>query len=225
MKRSRVRWVIAAALAAGALAACSSAVRQSPAQGAAPLSPSQQAAADSGRPPFTAETVHFMSGMIGHHAQAVLIAGWAPSHGASPTLQALCERIVVSQRDEIGLMKRWLSDRHLPVPSGDASHDMMPGMEHMAGMDHAMMPGMLNAAQLTALDNARGADFDRLFLADMIQHHEGAITMVNQLFASSGALQDDAVFKFASDVNADQTTEIDRMTQMLSSLQTTTRSP
>ena len=160
--------------------------------------------------PYTAADVRFMSGMIGHHAQAVLVAGWAPTHGASPAVRALCERIVVGQRDEITLMRRWLEDRHERVPQADTSR--MP----MAGMDSAMlMPGMLTAAQLERLDQARGPEFDRLFLRDMIRHHQGAITMVNQLFATRGAGEEEPVFRFAANVFADQTTEIERMQRML----------
>ena len=160
--------------------------------------------------PYTAADVHFMSGMIQHHAQAVLVAGWAPTHGASPALRALCERIVVGQRDEIVLMRRWLDDRHEPVPSADLSHMMMPGMD-----SSMLMPGMLTAAELGRLDRARGPQFDRLFLQDMIRHHQGAITMVNQLFASRGAGEEEPVFRFAANVFADQTSEIERMQRML----------
>ena len=160
--------------------------------------------------PYTVADVHFMSGMIQHHAQAVLVAGWAPTHGASPALRALCERIVVGQRDEIVLMRRWLDDRHEPVPSADLSHMMMPGMD-----SSMLMPGMLTAAELARLDSARGPEFDRLFLQDMIRHHQGAITMVNQLFASRGAGEEEPVFRFAANVFADQTTEIERMQRML----------
>ena len=160
--------------------------------------------------PYTVADVHFMSGMIQHHAQAVLVAGWAPTHGASPALRALCERIVVGQRDEIVLMRRWLDDRHEPVPSADPSHMTMPGMD-----SSMLMPGMLTAAELGRLDSARGPQFDRLFLQDMIRHHQGAITMVNQLFASRGAGEEEPVFRFAANVFADQTTEIERMQRML----------
>ncbi len=204
----------ASLFAAVALAACTSATTQSAPAGV-PRTPAEMAAATHGIPPFTDADVHFMTGMIGHHAQAVLMAGWAPSHGASPSVAGLCERIVVAQRDEIGLMSRWLGDRKLPIPSADASHDMMPGM----AMDHShMMPGMLTAEQLIALDKARGKDWDRLFLKDMIQHHQGALQMVDQLFSSNGAAQDDAMYKFATDVSADQNTEIDRMNSMLTAL-------
>jgi uncharacterized protein (DUF305 family) len=148
--------------------------------------------------------------MIYHHAQAVLIAGWAPSHGASPAVRTLCARIVAAQTDEIALVSRWLAGHHEPVPHVDPQH-----MLHM--MDSSqVMPGMLTPAQLAELDRAREADFDALFLRLMIQHHEGAITMVNQLFAAGGGAGEDTfVYKFATDVFADQTTEIERMQRML----------
>ena len=156
--------------------------------------------------------IQFMSGMIPHHAQAVLIAGWAPTHGASPEVQRLCERIVVGQRDEIGLMQAWLKQRALEVPAADATHMKMT----MNGMSHDMlMPGMLNDEELKQLDASRGVDFDRLFLQAMIRHHQGAITMVDDLEAAQGSRQDETVFRFSSDVYADQTTEIDRMQKML----------
>src|SRR5213595_2304810 len=176
-------------------------------------SPAAHAGAEGGRPPYTAADVRFMAGMIQHHAQAVLMAGWAPTHGASPAMRALCERIVVGQRDEIVLMRRWLDDRHEPVPHPDTSHMMMPGME-----SSMLMPGMLTAAQLERLDQARGREFDRLFLQNMIRHHQGAITMVNQLFGSRGAGEEEPVFRFAANVFADQTTEIERMQRMLADL-------
>ena len=161
----------------------------------------------------TPADVRFMSGMIPHHAQAVLMAGWAPSHDASLAVRAMCERIVVAQRDEIGLMQGWLRERHQTVPDGDASH-----AAH-AGMDPAMlMPGMLTPEELAQLDRARGEEFDRLFLTLMIRHHQGAVTMVDQLFGAPGAAQDELVFRMASDIYADQTTEIDRMKKMLLAL-------
>ena len=99
---------------------------------------------------YAAADVRFMSGMIYHHAQAVLIAGWAPSHVASASLSALCERIVVGQGDEIALMRRWLGDRHEDVPDANPAHSMMPGMNPAT-----MMPGMLSAEQLARLDVVR----------------------------------------------------------------------
>lgn len=181
----------------------------SPAAGQAP------AGADSARGgggDYTAADVRFMTGMIHHHAQAVLIAGWAPTHDASPSLRALCERIVVGQGDEIALMQRWLRDRHEALPDLNAAHAMMPEMDPAT-----MMPGMLTGEQLAQLDRARGREFDRLFLTFMIQHHRGAITMVNQLFGQ-GAGEQERVYRFASDVFADQTTEIARMQKMLAAL-------
>src|SRR6184192_2336686 len=183
-----------------AAAACATTTRQGPAARlASPAAPA-----------FTPADVRFMAGMIGHHAQAVLMAGWAPSHDASAAVRALCERIVVGQRDEIALMQRWLGERHQAVPGADTSHTMMPGMD-----PSMMMPGMLTPEQLAELDHARGTEFDRLFLRFMIQHHQGAITMVNQLFGSQGRGEQETVFRFASDVFADQSTEIDRMNRML----------
>ena len=164
---------------------------------------------DSGRRAYTPADVHFMAGMIYHHAQAVLIAGWAPSHEAGPSVRTLCDRIVASQKDEISLLSRWLATRHQIVPQPDPEHMMMPEMDSTH-----LMPGMLSAEQLAQLDRARGEDFDALFLRLMIQHHEGAITMVNQLFAA-GAGEEEPVYKMASSVFADQTTEIERMQRML----------
>ena len=168
------------------------------------------AAGQAARPTYTEADARFLSGMIGHHAQAVVMAGWAPTHGASRSLQVLAERIAVAQRDEIAFMARWLRERGRPVP--DTAHAMMG---HAAG---EAMPGMLTPEELARLDAARGPAFDRLFLTFMIRHHEGALTMVDRLFATPGAGQDDTVFKFASDVSADQTTEIDRMSEMLEAL-------
>lgn len=226
---STYRRVAASLLLIAGATACHRAT-QSPARASAlprvvdqaSLDPAARARADSGRPAYARADVHFMSGMIGHHAQAVVMAKWAPSHGASPSVRALCERIVVAQTDEIALMQRWLRERRETVPPADPKGLKMT----MDGVEHVMlMPGMLSEAQMTELDQSHGADFDRLFLTYMIQHHLGAITMVNELFGSSGAGQDEVVFKFASDVYADQSTEVDRMTKMLSVLTPAARSP
>jgi uncharacterized protein (DUF305 family) len=202
-----------------ALAGCS-ATSQGPAKtGVAPVPAkhtghtSEASATASTRGRYTEADISFMEGMIAHHAQAVLIAGWAPTHDASPSLRALCERIVVGQKDEIAFMQNWLRDRNQEVPSGDTAHARMPGMEH-----HMLMPGMLTADQLNQLDRAKGVEFDSLFLQGMIRHHQGALTMVSQLFGTPGAAQDDLMFKFASDMNADQTIEIERMNKMLAAL-------
>lgn len=182
------------------------------------LPASAQASGSSAQLTYTPADAEFMTGMIGHHAQAVLIARWAPTHGASPSIQTLAERIVAGQGDEIELMQRWLTDHNLPVPD-TAAHDMS-GMNHdMAGMDHGTtMPGMLSPEQLAQLDAAKGPEFDRLFLTFMIQHHCGAIVMVNKLFGTQGAGEEERSFRFASDVYADQTTEIGRMQKMLAAL-------
>jgi uncharacterized protein (DUF305 family) len=183
-------------------------------QPAPPQTPAETAKADSGRPPYTAADVHFMQGMIAHHSQAVVMAGWAASHGARPDVLRLCDRINVSQRDEILTMQRWLRDRHETVPEADFQYPPK-GMAGMPGMEGMLMPGMLTPDQMAQLDHAHGPDFDRLFLTFMMQHHLGALTMVGQLFDSQGAAQDDRIFKFASDVSADQTAEIGRMRNML----------
>lgn len=179
------------------------------------LSGVEQARRDSIRRPYTAADITFMSGMISHHAQAVKMAGWAASHDASKSLQIFCGRVAMAQTAEIGLMQAWLKDRNQAVPEPDPRGMKM----QVGGQDHfMMMPGMLTEAQMAQLDAARGVDFDRLFLTFMIQHHKGAITMVDTLFNTDGAGQDEIVFKFANDVQADQTTEIERMEQMLTAL-------
>ncbi|MDH5316313.1 MAG: DUF305 domain-containing protein [Gemmatimonadota bacterium] len=174
-----------------------------------------RARADSARHPYTEADIRFMSGMIHHHAQAIVMARWAPTHGASAEVQTLAGRIINAQTDDISLMQTWLRDRNQPVPEPNPKGMPMD----MGGMQHEMlMPGMLTGEQMSRLDAARGADFDRLFLSLMIQHHQGAVAMVKDLFGSYGAGQDETVFKFASDVNVDQTTEIERMRKMLAAV-------
>lgn len=175
-----------------------------------------EARADSARYPYTDADIKFMSGMIPHHAQAIVMAGWAPTHGASPAVLTLCSRIINSQRDEIHLMQTWLRDRNQPVPQPDSSGTVMMDMN---GMRMPMvMPGMLTPEQMKELNAAHGQDFDRLFLQFMIQHHHGAVSMVQDLFATNGAAQDLIVFKLATGINADQTTEIARMQRMLADI-------
>lgn len=159
--------------------------------------------------------VQFITGMIPHHAQAVKMAGWVPTHGASPALQRFAERIAVAQRDEIAMMRTWLRRQGQPVPDSTATHMMMA---HDGGAHAMLMPGMLSDEELATLDAARGRAFDRLFLQFMIRHHAGAVSMVNDLFASHGAAQDEFVFRFASDVFADQTTEIEFLQALLDEL-------
>lgn len=172
----------------------------------------ERARQDSLQFPYTAADIHFVSGMIGHHAQAILMSRLAPTHGASAEIQRLAERIINAQEDEIAIMQDWLRVRRQPVP------EAKPGPMEMVmnGHEHEMlMPGMLTDQQMKELDAARGLAFDELFLTLMIQHHRGAVSMVNDLQASRGAAQDRTVFKLAADINVDQTTEIARMERML----------
>jgi uncharacterized protein (DUF305 family) len=155
----------------------------------------------------------FMQGMIAHHAQAVEMVALIPTHSSRANMRLLGQRIDVSQRDEIAMMRRWLQDHHQEVPDADAHH------EHQSMSGHEMlMPGMLTNDQMTRLANATGAAFDTLFLEGMIQHHEGALAMVAQLFATAGAGQQSQVFAFATDVDADQRAEINRMRALLATL-------
>ena len=169
-----------------------------------------KARADSIRYPYTEADVEFMSAMIGHHSQALLMAGWAPTHGAGSSVRTLAERIINGQQDEIVTMQRWLGDRRKPVPE----YGRMDG-SGTGHHGHASMPGMLTPDQFRQLDQARGSQFDRLFLTFMIQHHKGAVGMVEKLFATPGAARDETVFKFANDVSVDQRTEVARMERML----------
>lgn len=218
---------VAAGLALCALAACGGG-RSATSAGAPHIGMMGDAAAiarakaDSTRYPYTAADIRFMSGMISHHAQAIHMSKWAPTHGASAAILRLTERIINAQTDEISLMQHWLRDRNQPVPDANPAGMKMT----MGGVEHVMlMPGMLTEDQMRQLDASRALEFDRLFLTFMIQHHRGAVAMVKELFDSHGAAQDESVFKFASDVNVDQTTEINRMLQMLLELGSPPPSP
>jgi len=203
---------------------------------------------------FTQADIDFMTGMIGHHAQALIMSRLAPENGASSSIQTLAGRIINAQSDEIYLMQRWLRDRGQPVPivnidglmlniemempEGDHNdhrvHDMQMDhddhdahadmdhndMDHGMGMmhDHSNMPGMLTQAQLEELAAAHGTEFDRLFLTFMIEHHRGAVIMVEELFAADGAVSDTESFELASGINAEQVTEIERMKLMLENI-------
>jgi uncharacterized protein (DUF305 family) len=205
----------AAFVALGALMACATPPAPQPAAQrpvAAELEALYRARADSARLRFTEADVRFMTDMIHHHAQAVMMAELAPSRTATPSIRTLAARILSSQQDEIALMLQWLSERGQTVP------DLPPDHGHGAHHARTDMPGMLSPEQLRQLERARAADFDRLFLELMIQHHRGAVIMVHQLFATGGAGQNDVVFRFASDVQVDQRTEIARMERMLASL-------
>jgi uncharacterized protein (DUF305 family) len=177
-----------------------------------------RARADSLRYPYTKADIDFMSGMIHHHAQAILISRWAPSHGAAASVIRLTERIINAQTDEIATMQNWLRDRNQDPMRVDTLGNVSMGHEGHTGHDMSsmtMMPGMLTDVQLRELDAARGTEFDRLLLTYMMAHHRGAVSMVHTLFGNKGAGQDETVFKFAADVEVDQSTEIKRMLTML----------
>lgn len=185
---------------------------------------------DSSRMNYTQADVDFMTGMIGHHSQALIMSRLAPENRASRSVQTLASRIINAQSDEIELMQTWLRDRDQPVPEVhiDGLNLMIQGTDanngpdehHGHGMhDHNDMPGMLTQDQLEELAEARGRDFDRLFLIFMIEHHEGAVTMVETLFSAEGAALDREAFDLASGINAEQVTEIERMKMMLEEIQ------
>ncbi|MBW3553788.1 MAG: DUF305 domain-containing protein [Gemmatimonadetes bacterium] len=189
------------------------------------------ARADSLRESYNQADVDFMQGMIHHHAQALVMSAMAPTHGASAPLRIMAARIINGQKDEIALMQRWLRERGEAAPAvsedgtvsaggqtGHAGHGGHGGHDAHAGHGASAMPGMLTSEQMARLDAARGEEFDRLFLTYMIQHHRGALTMVEDLFATYGAAQGDEIFKIASDISADQASEIDRMQRMLRAL-------
>ena len=154
---------------------------------------------------FKQADANFMTGMIGHHSQAVEMVALIGERTASEAMRMLGKRIEVSQTDEMQMMREWLGTRGLPEPD--------PHAHHMHGA--TLMPGMLTPEEMERLSAAKGVAFDRLFLEGMIKHHRGALTMVEELFASPGAGQDSEIYSFASDVDADQRMEIDRMGAML----------
>ncbi|MGE0040332.1 MAG: DUF305 domain-containing protein [Vicinamibacterales bacterium] len=154
---------------------------------------------------FTPADVEFMQGMIHHHQQAVEMTALLKTHSTDPQMQLLGERISISQQDEIKMMRNWLTARGQALPDEHAMH--MPGA--------MLMPGMLTPEEMARLAAAKGPEFDRLFLAGMIKHHGGAVSMVKDLFNSPGAGQEGEMYAFASDVVADQRMEIDRMAAML----------
>jgi uncharacterized protein (DUF305 family) len=173
-------------------------------------------------PPSEAD-FSFMEGMIMHHSQAVEMVDLLRTRGESKDLKAFGERISISQTDEIEYMKLWLKDRGRPVAAGHNMADMkgdMKGMDHSA-MNHGamgsmpLMPGMLTPEQMKALAAAKGPAFDHLFLTGMIQHHTGALVMVEDLFNTAGAGQDAVLFDFATDIENTQSAEIKIMQGML----------
>jgi len=169
---------------------------------------SAEKAADLSQVEYIGADIKFMQGMIGHHAQAVEMVALIPTHTTREDLRLLGQRIDISQNDEIKMMQQWLQARRQQVPGVNAIH--------MHGA--TLMPGMLTEEEMSRLSQAKGLEFDRLFLEGMIKHHEGALTMVRELFATPGAGQDVAIFSFASDVDADQRMEIERMGGMLDAI-------
>lgn len=172
-------------------------------------------------PPLSAADVQFMQGMIVHHAQAVEMTALIESHTENRDVRSLGARISHSQADEIRFMKRWLVARGQPITAKHDMHRMPTHDQHQMKMSHdtmALMPGMLTPEQMEALRNARGAEFDRLFLTGMIQHHGGALDMVKELFDTAGAGQDAELFNFATDVDSGQRAEIRIMQDMLKNI-------
>lgn len=233
MNRSILPRVLPLVLGGVLSAACRSATPAAPAP-VAPAPATVSAAAstapadtkpDSARHGYTAADVRFMQQMIAHHAQAIVMASLVPTHSTRDDMKLIAQRIDVSQRSEISAMQHWLRDRGETVPEPDA-HAMHAAMGHdMSAMSHdaggsamPLMPGMLTDAELAQLGASRGPDFDRLFLQDMIRHHEGALSMVADLFATRGAAQESQIYGFATDVDADQRAEIARMRALLETM-------
>ena len=209
-RRMAVAVTLALAVTASASCRSSAASAQPPivqpgAPGEASRTISPAAAIDRSRVPYTNADVRFMQGMIGHHAQALEMTALLATRTTSEDMRKLALRIEVSQADEIKMMQHWLEVRGQQVPGPHAMH------EHGA----TLMPGMLTADEMGRLAQSNGAEFDRLFLEGMIKHHGGALIMVKDLFATPGAGQESDMFAFASDVEADQRMEIDRMAAML----------
>lgn len=181
-----------------------------------------RAAVDLTRVGVTQADVRFMRGMIGHHAQAVEMVELLKTRTRREDVKLLGARIEASQRDEIAMMRGWLEARGQALPDAHAHH-----ADHASSGPaetlHMLMPGMLTEVQMSALASATGTAFDRLFLSGMIQHHDGALTMVRELFAAPGAAQDSEMFAFASDVDADQRMEMSRMRALLNELEKESR--
>jgi uncharacterized protein (DUF305 family) len=212
--RPTVTTAVLCVLITTSAASCRSAAGTSPqlvqpgAPGQATRAISAAKAADLSPVRATAADAAFMQGMIGHHSQAVEMVAILKAGTSREDMRLLGLRIEVSQTDEIGMMQRWLEARGQPLPSPHAHH----------GPGAMPMPGMLTPDEMARLAEAKGPELDRLFLQGMIKHHEGALTMVRELFATAGAGQEAEIFAFASDVDADQRMEIDRMRAMLTAL-------
>ena len=206
MVRHRMAVLMLLSIASGACATGGPPAGPRVVQPGAPGEPGRVVApAPPAAPKYADGDVKFMQGMIGHHAQALEMTALLPARTATDAMKLLAKRIEVSQTDEIRMMQRWLESRGLEAPTVHAHH--VPGA--------TLMPGMLTSGEMSQLAEARGVAFDRMFLELMIKHHEGALVMVKELFASPGAGQESEIFAFASDVDSDQRMEIDRMSAML----------
>ena len=207
-------WRAIALSLAGAAVSCGTSTSGAPpivqpgAPGQASKVVQAEQARDLSKVQFTPADVKFMQGMIHHHAQAVDMTQLLATRTNSDDMKKLALRIELSQNDEMKMMRRWLAVRGQDVPGEHAHH--MPGAP--------MMPGMLGAEEMARLAATKGTEFDRLFLEGMIKHHGGALTMVQELFATPGAGQDSEIYAFASDVDADQRMEMDRMAAMLAAI-------
>ena len=212
MSRPSPRMAAAALLAA--MAACRTAPREPGARDEARPAPTV-VRTDTGSRRYTEADAQFMRHMMAHHAQALVMTALVPARTGRQDIRLLAQRIDASQRDETALMERWLRSRGQAVEGTNEHHAHHGAGGSAAGMPATpatpAMPGMLTAAELARLDSATGPDFDRLFLEYMIRHHEGALTMVAGLLATPGAGQEPEIFRFLSDVDADQRAEIRRM--------------
>ncbi len=217
--------VIAGLIAAPAMAQQTPPIFQPGAPGAPARVISAAEAVDLSRTTYTPGDVAFMQHMIVHHAQAVEMVALLRAQGADPTVRLMGERIAMSQEAEMALMRDWLMQRGQPVEMPGMGHG---GMDHSAHMNHGgmamepsdtpLMPGMLSPRQMQTLAAARGAEFDRLFLEGMIQHHQGALGMVEDLLAQPDAAEDPMLSDFTTSVVGDQSMEILRMQSLLSDL-------
>jgi uncharacterized protein (DUF305 family) len=217
---SRSRAGLTTAMVLAALAGCGGAAGQAGQSGHGGVHPAQPAGHSTATATVSRTTpsshaqadVDFMQSMIAHHAQAILMTGLVAGRSSRPDVQLLARRIDISQAEEIEIMQRWLAERGEEVPAADDphAHHGHHGHEHL-------MPGMLTEEELARLAASRGPEFDRLFLEYMIRHHEGALVMVQELFAAGGG-QDSEMFQFASHVDGDQRIEIARMHRMLGEL-------
>ena len=197
------RWTTAVGLAA-VLASASTGI----AAAQVPTTPQTTTPQAAQMPPHTDADVRFIHGMLAHHAQALEVTALVPGRGARHDVGLIAERIDVSQRSEMARMQRWLQSRGLSAEPAGAHH------AHHGGGGHAAMPGMATAEEMARLAQASGPAFDALFLELMIRHHEGALVMVEELFGSQGGGQASEIYSIASEVDADQRMEIDRMRAM-----------